>query len=509
MSQILELLSRCGALAAMLLGALGGRALAQPAYFSATGTFTVAQGETHDFRFSIPSTASTTFRTWANGGGTNAAGEIVPAGGIDSIISLFTGAGGLIDFNDDIGPGQRDSRLIFPSLAGGSYRLHLENFKNASGNGSWAVDLLNNSGDITWTSATGSANSIFKRLAFGSGGGSVATLPVDAVVIPLITQDLQINGGGIASITGAGTAIFTGRVTSAPGGGIAVAFNSTARFTNLVSGLGAFSGAGAKIFEANASGGNLATSGSTIVAAGATLTAGHIRETSLTLNGAAVINPNGTDTGTSRVNTLALAGAPGAWTGKLDLTNNAFVIDYTGGSPLNTVLDQIHFAAAHSGTAGLTSSSGSLYAIGYAEASSFSTVPAIFGTVDSTSLLVRGTRKGDATLDGLVNLADFNKLASNFGQTGKAWIDGDFNYDGIANLADFNFIASNFGLTAGADGMVDPEDWSALASAVPEPGSSACAVVLAGIALARRERHRAARGAAGSSLMPDFTGPAR
>jgi hypothetical protein len=207
------------------------------------------------------------------------------------------------------------------------------------------------------------------------------------------------------------------------------------------------------------------------------------------------------------VNTLALAGAPGAWTGKLDLTNNAFVIDYTGGSPLSAVLDQIRFGASHAN--GIVTSSGSLYGIGYAEASSLASVPAIFGTVDSTSLLVRGTRKGDATLDGLVNLADFNKLASNFGQTGKAWIDGDFNYDGIANLADFNFIASNFGLTAGADGMVDPEDWSALASAVPEPGSSACAVVLAGIALARRERHRAARGAAGSSLMPDFTGPAR
>jgi hypothetical protein len=30
-------------------------------------------------------------------------------------------------------------------------------------------------------------------------------------------------------------------------------------------------------------------------------------------------------------------------------------------------------------------------------------------------------------------------------------------------------LAGNFGLSAGADGVVDPSDWSALAAAVPEP----------------------------------------
>ena len=52
---------------------------------------------------------------------------------------------------------------------------------------------------------------------------------------------------------------------------------------------------------------------------------------------------------------------------------------------------------------------------------------------------------GDANHDGRVNLADFNILASNFGQGGRDFTQGDFNYDGTVNLADFNILASRFG----------------------------------------------------------------
>jgi hypothetical protein len=63
-------------------------------------------------------------------------------------------------------------------------------------------------------------------------------------------------------------------------------------------------------------------------------------------------------------------------------------------------------------------------------------------------VLVRHTLDGDADLNGAVNLADFNRLASSFGQSNKSWIDGDSNYDGTVNLADFNALASNFGVSA-------------------------------------------------------------
>jgi hypothetical protein len=53
--------------------------------------------------------------------------------------------------------------------------------------------------------------------------------------------------------------------------------------------------------------------------------------------------------------------------------------------------------------------------------------------------------QGDATRDGRVNLADFNRLAANFGQSGRTFSQGDFNYDGNVNLADFNILAGRFG----------------------------------------------------------------
>ncbi len=96
---------------------------------------------------------------------------------------------------------------------------------------------------------------------------------------------------------------------------------------------------------------------------------------------------------------------------------------------------------------------------------------------------------GDANIDGRVNLADFNTLAENFGTDGGAvWEDADFTYDGRVNLDDFNLLAGNFGFGPLTGGPT-PEDWSALASAVPEPGS----LTLLGVAfpmLTKRPRWR-------------------
>jgi hypothetical protein len=57
--------------------------------------------------------------------------------------------------------------------------------------------------------------------------------------------------------------------------------------------------------------------------------------------------------------------------------------------------------------------------------------------------------QADANNDGHVNLADFNILASNFGQSPRTFSQGDFNYDTIVNLADFNILASRFGTSIG------------------------------------------------------------
>jgi hypothetical protein len=140
----------------------------------------------------------------------------------------------------------------------------------------------------------------------------------------------------------------------------------------------------------------------------------------------------------------------------LDLGENALAIDYiNGNSPIDAVralLASGYSAGAWTGQ-GITSSAAAAaragHALGYAEASElFSQFPASFAghsISDDTTVLVRFTRDGDANLDGTVNLADFNRLAANFGTSDRGWSQGNFNYDANVNLSDFNLLAINFG----------------------------------------------------------------
>jgi hypothetical protein len=140
--------------------------------------------------------------------------------------------------------------------------------------------------------------------------------------------------------------------------------------------------------------------------------------------------------------------------GFIDLADNDMIVDYGGASPIATIqalLTSGYAGGAWTG-AGLRSSSAAAAApataLGYAEATDlFGAFPATFAgqQVDNTAVCVKYTLGGDANLDGAVNLADFNKLAGNFGQTGKRWAQGDVNYDGAVNLLDFNRLAGNFG----------------------------------------------------------------
>ena len=54
------------------------------------------------------------------------------------------------------------------------------------------------------------------------------------------------------------------------------------------------------------------------------------------------------------------------------------------------------------------------------------------------------------------------RLASRFGSTTRSFHEGDFNYDGIVNLADFNILATNFGVSlesaTGDDSSRPPSD---------------------------------------------------
>jgi T5SS/PEP-CTERM-associated repeat protein len=196
-----------------------------------------------------------------------------------------------------------------------------------------------------------------------------------------------------------------------------------------------------------------------------------------------------------RATSLAMSPATG---GTIDLADNFMIVDYAGASPLANVKSLI--GSAYNGGSwngsGITSflAHANQTAVGYAEAAAlFTMFPATFAgqQVDNTSILIAFTRDGDANLDGTVNLADFNRLASNFGQPGKVWSQGDFNYDGTVNLSDFNKLASNFGLSASSSDGPTPQDWANLAAAVPEPVAGGLSFAAIATILAVRKRSAA------------------
>jgi hypothetical protein len=111
--------------------------------FSFTGSFNV-DNDVQLFSFTLASPSSVTLETWSYAGGTNAAGMVIPAGGFDPIVSLFSGSGGFIASNDDgVGvatdptTGKAFDSLLTQSLAAGTYIVALtqfDNFANADPN---------------------------------------------------------------------------------------------------------------------------------------------------------------------------------------------------------------------------------------------------------------------------------------------------------------------------------------------------------------------------------------
>ncbi len=274
-------------------------------------------------------------------------------------------------------------------------------------------------------------------------------------------ENASLPGGGRHSQTGRAALTFGAPVTVAPG--------NTLRT----------SGAGTFTFN-----GPLNAAGSAVVFNGGRVNLGaNLTADALAVAPAArvVVTPNA---GNTVVRTRSLIVGDGTNGSQVDLTNNKLIVDYAPGASPLTDLRAMIVSGYNGGSwngSGLVSSlaNTNTHGLGYGEASAvFASFPATFGgqQVDDTSVLVRFTRYGDANLDGQVNLTDFNRLASNFGSTSAIWTQGDFNYDGLVNLADFNRLASNFGQSA-AGSEVTPEDWAALASAVPEPATAVLALV--------------------------------
>jgi hypothetical protein len=232
-----------------------------------------------------------------------------------------------------------------------------------------------------------------------------------------------------------------------------------------------------------------------------TLTLSNLRAAGLSINsGTVAIAPGGTPASTSVLSTLSIDGGATP-TAKLDLNNNAAIVNYTGTSPAATIRQQILAGRGGSGLGkswngqGITSSAAAAAepesrSVGYAENSTLPLGP--YTTfrgqpVDDTSMLMAFTRTGDANLDGVVNDDDVTIVGASYapGVAGASWATGDFDYNGFVDDDDVTLLGVFY--DPGAAPLVAPAQPGASGvAAVPEPGTVALLLFgLIGILLVR------------------------
>jgi hypothetical protein len=225
----------------------------------------------------------------------------------------------------------------------------------------------------------------------------------------------------------------------------------------------------------------------TLIKQGAgTLTLQNVRAADLSVNGGTVrVAPNGTNSGVSVVGALSIAGGatPSA---KLDLVNNAAIINYNGASPVATIRQLV--LAGRGGSAlgktwngqGITSNAAAAAeaesrSIGYAENASLPLGPyATFRgqQVDNSSILMAFTRTGDANLDGIVNDDDVTIVAASYGPSTPqpSWALGDFDYNGFVDDDDVTLLGAFYDPSA-APLLATPTQSATVVLSVPEPST--------------------------------------
>jgi hypothetical protein len=233
-------------------------------------------------------------------------------------------------------------------------------------------------------------------------------------------------------------------------------------------GGGSFTGAGSTIADgtielvsaANVSTGNVSGAGTVIMNDSTQLVANHLRVKHLrmSLSGAGVatltINPNGTDSGVSRLTTNPLlGGAPDPLGPRLDLTDNDLLV--SNGS-LTTIRNYVS-AARHAGAwdrTGITSTAARNHpqqatTLGVMTGDEYISVhgPApSFGpfTVASGDVLVKYTWYGDADFNGQVDFDDYVRADGGFNNGLSGWINGDFDLSGAVDFDDYVLLDLGF-----------------------------------------------------------------
>ena len=321
--------------------------------------------------------------------------------------------------------------------------------------------------------------------------GNNTTLQVDAGTLTLNPTAAPTIGTSLSASVSSGATLNLG-------GTVDPLSNGTTHANVTNSGTLAATTAGKRV-------GNIDGSGTTTVTAtGATLTANHIRQSTLNIGAGNTVTvaSNGGNAGTSTLANLNINA-----TGKLDLTNNDLIVDNGNLATLTAKLSTgLDINGSYGGGPGITSSA-------FANDPNFNTVLGIAAnadlgytsfsgqTVDNNDVLIKYTYFGDTDLNGVVDTAtDFDLYITGLTSGGSlgGWFYGDFDYNGIVDSsADFDLFIT--GLTSqGAPLLTAGIGGSNLVQAVPEPSTFVLAGLgvlgFAGVQLRRRRANIALAG---------------
>jgi hypothetical protein len=176
-------------------------------------------------------------------------------------------------------------------------------------------------------------------------------------------------------------------------------------------------------------------------------------------------------------------------TGKLDVTDNAMIVDYpaAGPSPEATIRSQILSGRGGGGLGktwdglGITSSKAAAdpvnsFSVGYAVTGTMplGAPPTFRGQpVDASTVLITYTRTGDANLDGVVDNNDVTIVGANYAPEfdKPRWDLGDFDYNGFVDNNDVTLLGVYYNPVPPVPAPAHSADGGIVA--VPEPGTLA------------------------------------
>ncbi len=336
--------------------------------------------------------------------------------------------------------------------------------------------ILNLAGTTPLLTNTTGSNTINASLNLGNG----TAIQVDGGTLAISPATANTVGTGVTATIASGATLQLGGVGSSLSSAVSVTNNGTLAATAAGKVVGAITGSGS----------------TTVTAAGATLTANHVRQGSLDIGAGNTVTvaPNGTDSGVSQVTNLSIDA-----TGKLDLTNNDLIVENGNLATLTAQLASgLDINGSYGNGPGITSSA-------FANNVDFNTVLGIAAnvelgytsfsgqTVDANDVLIKYTYYGDADLNGLVDTAtDFDLYITGLTSGGSlgGWLYGDFDYNGVVDSAtDFDLYIT--GLTTQGGPLLTAGGGGSSITAVPEPGSLALlAVGVCGTSVLLRRRRQ-------------------